>query len=101
MGVRALWWLQHYVQQVRPQLLVNPHCNALFVAMDGLAGLQANGITNAVGVYIRASGIVKWEPATCSATRWRRRCWRMARTCGGYRRCWAMPVLRVRRSTRR
>ena len=41
MGVRALWWLQHYVQQVRPQLLVNPHCNALFVAMDGLAGLQA------------------------------------------------------------
>lgn len=60
MGVRALWWLQHYVQQVRPQLLVNPHCNALFVAMDGLAGLQANGITNAVGVYIRESGIVKW-----------------------------------------
>lgn len=59
-GSRALWWIQHYVQQVRPQLLVNPHCKALFLAMDGLAGLQANGITNAVGAYIRASGIVKW-----------------------------------------
>jgi integrase/recombinase XerD len=55
-GARALWWLQHYVQQVRPQLLVNPHCNALFVAMDGMAGLTANGITMAVVPYLRACG---------------------------------------------
>lgn len=59
-GSRALWWIQHYVQQVRPQLLVNPHCKALFLAMDGLDGLQANGVTNMVGAYIKASGIAKW-----------------------------------------
>lgn len=59
-GVRALWWVQHYVQQIRPQLLVNPHCKALFLALDGVEGLGPNGITNAVGAYIRASGIVKW-----------------------------------------
>lgn len=59
-GVRALGWIARYVKDVRPQLLVDPHCNALFVAMDGLAGLQANGITSAVGGYIRASGISKW-----------------------------------------
>ncbi len=59
-GVRALWWIQHYVQQVRPQLLVNPHCKALFLALDGVAGLGPNGITNTVGAYIKASGIAKW-----------------------------------------
>lgn len=59
-GVRALWWLQYYQRQVRPQLLVNPHCKALFVALDGVDGLQANGITNLVGAYIKASGIAKW-----------------------------------------
>lgn len=59
-GNRALGWLQHYQQQVRPRLLVNPEVNGLFVAMDGLDSLQANGITNLVGGYIKASGIAKW-----------------------------------------
>lgn len=45
---------------VRPQLLVNPHCPALFVALDGVEGLTPNGITNLVSHYIRASGIAKW-----------------------------------------
>jgi len=59
-GARALWWLNYWQQEVRPQLLVNPHCKALFLALDGMEGLQANGITNMVGTYIRASGISKW-----------------------------------------
>ncbi|MEX9225972.1 site-specific tyrosine recombinase XerC [Providencia rettgeri] len=59
-GHRALGWLQHYQHQVRPHLIVNPEVTALFVAMDGLDGLQANGITNLVGGYIKTSGIAKW-----------------------------------------
>lgn len=58
-GERALGWLQHYQQQVRPQLLVNPEVTALFVAMDGLDGLQANGVSNLVTGYIKAVGIEK------------------------------------------
>ncbi|MDP4360441.1 tyrosine-type recombinase/integrase, partial [Escherichia coli] len=42
-GERALWWVQHYLHHVRPQLLVNPHCKALFVALDGVEGLTPNG----------------------------------------------------------
>ncbi|WP_448511198.1 site-specific tyrosine recombinase XerC [Photorhabdus sp. MH8.4] len=59
LGERALNWLQFYQQQVRPQLLVTPDIQSLFVAMDGLDGLQPNGITNAVSGYIRAAGIEK------------------------------------------
>ncbi|MCC8415737.1 site-specific tyrosine recombinase XerC [Photorhabdus laumondii] len=59
LGERALSWLQRYQQQVRPQLIVNPDVKALFVAMDGLDGLQANGISNLVTAYINAVGIEK------------------------------------------
>lgn len=59
-GNRALRWIAHYVQAVRPQLLVSPDIRALFVALDGVAGLTANGITHLVGHYIRASGIAPW-----------------------------------------
>ncbi|NRN30808.1 site-specific tyrosine recombinase XerC [Photorhabdus heterorhabditis] len=59
LGERALSWLQFYQQQVRPQLIVNPDVRALFVAMDGLDGLQANGISNLVTAYINAVGIEK------------------------------------------
>lgn len=34
-------------------------CRALFLAMDGLAGLTANGITLAFVPYLRAAGIKK------------------------------------------
>ncbi|MCI4117226.1 tyrosine-type recombinase/integrase, partial [Dickeya dianthicola] len=59
-GQRVLRWLAYYLQAVRPQLLVNPHCPALFVALDGIEGLTPNGITNLVSHYIKASGIAKW-----------------------------------------
>ncbi|WP_226051436.1 site-specific tyrosine recombinase XerC [Dickeya chrysanthemi] len=59
-GNRALRWLGYYQQQVRPQLLVSPDITALFVALDGVAGLTANGITNTVSRYIKASGIAQW-----------------------------------------
>ncbi|CAI0979528.1 Tyrosine recombinase XerD [Serratia rubidaea] len=56
-GERALWWLERYIVDVRPEILVSPDCKALFVAMDGVAGLTANGITGAVAPYLRAAGI--------------------------------------------
>ncbi|EKC4132939.1 site-specific tyrosine recombinase XerC [Salmonella enterica subsp. enterica] len=57
-GERALWWVQRYLHHVRPQLLVSPHCKALFVALDGVAGLGPNGITGIVSHYMKASGLV-------------------------------------------
>ncbi|SER13216.1 integrase/recombinase XerD [Rosenbergiella nectarea] len=39
--------------------LAVPDCRALFLAMDGLAGFTANGITLAVVPYLRAAGIEK------------------------------------------
>ncbi|MDU5192281.1 MAG: tyrosine-type recombinase/integrase, partial [Mixta calida] len=56
-GERALWWLERYLSQVRPEIAVTPGCRALFLAMDGVAGLTANGITQAVVPYLRAAGI--------------------------------------------
>ncbi|WP_168401348.1 tyrosine-type recombinase/integrase, partial [Erwinia amylovora] len=58
-GGRALCWLRHWLEQVRPEVLVSPDCKALFLAMDGVAGLTANGITHAVVPYLRAAGIDK------------------------------------------
>lgn len=58
-GERALWWLRHWQQSVRPDVQVTPECKALFLAMDGVAGLTASGITMAVVPYLRASGIEK------------------------------------------
>ena len=58
-GERALGWLKRYISDVRPNILVTPDCKALFLAMDGVAGLTANGITNAVVPYLRAAGIDK------------------------------------------
>lgn len=56
-GERALWWLRHYLNGIMQELLVSPDCKALFLAMDGVADLTANGITNAVVPYLRVSGI--------------------------------------------
>lgn len=58
-GERALWWLERYLSHVRPEILVAPDCKALFLAMDGVAGLTASGITMAVVPYLRAAGIEK------------------------------------------
>lgn len=58
-GERALGWLERYLHHVRPEVLVSPDCKALFLAMDGVAGLTASGITMAVVPYLRAAGIDK------------------------------------------
>lgn len=58
-GERALWWLAHYLHHVRPEVLAVADCKVLFLAMDGLAGLTASGITMAVVPYLRAAGIEK------------------------------------------
>lgn len=59
-GERALRWLLHYQHHIRPQLLVKPDITTLFVAKDGLDGLQVNGITGVVSHYIKASGLATW-----------------------------------------
>jgi len=59
LGERALWWLRRYLHHVRPEILSAPGCNALFLSMDGLAGLTLNGITQAVVPYLRAAGVKK------------------------------------------
>lgn len=59
MGERALWWLNRWLHHVRPALLAVADCKALFLAMNGLAGLMAHGITGAVVPYLRATGIDK------------------------------------------
>lgn len=58
-GERALWWLNRYISHVRPGMRVTPDCKALFLAMDGVAGLTASGITMTVVPYLRAAGIDK------------------------------------------
>ncbi len=58
-AARALGWLNRYLQQVRPDNLALPDCRAMFLAMDGLAGLTANGITLAVVPCLSAAGIEK------------------------------------------
>lgn len=47
------------LEHVRPEILTAPDCKALFLAMDGLAGLTASGIIMAVVPYLRAAGIDK------------------------------------------
>ena len=59
LGERAQRWLLRWVHQVRPGIVAVPECKALFVAMDGMAGLTVNGITQAVVPYLRDSGIEK------------------------------------------
>lgn len=58
-GERALWWVQHYMEHTRPDMLSNSGCRALFLAMDGVAGLTASGVSMAVVPYLRAAGIMK------------------------------------------
>lgn len=58
-GERTLCWLQRYLSHVRPEILVTPDSKALFLAMDGVAGLIANGITQAVVPYLQAARIDK------------------------------------------
>ncbi|AWH87798.1 site-specific tyrosine recombinase XerC [Limnobaculum parvum] len=59
-GERALKWVEQYKYKVRSELVINPEVNELFVAADGMAGLGVNGITNAIGHYIRAAEISQW-----------------------------------------
>ena len=59
-GERALRWVEHYKQQVRPALIINPAVQSLFVALDGVEGLTVNGISYLVGRYIKASGVARW-----------------------------------------
>ena len=42
--MELLWWLARYLHHARPDVLVTPDCKALFLSMDGVAGLMGGGI---------------------------------------------------------
>ncbi|GEM_PF-5953132 len=47
-AMELLWWLARYLHHARPDVLVTPDCKALFLSMDGVAGLTVGGVTMAV-----------------------------------------------------
>lgn len=56
-GERALTWLVHYLDEVRPQKVINPKLKALFLSSDGMGGLVSESIGYLVRMYIRDSGL--------------------------------------------
>ena len=57
-GERALAWLERYLADVRPELLVEPDEGFVFLTQFGDA-FHLTGLTQLVSAYVRASGIGK------------------------------------------
>ena len=57
-GERALAWINKYLQEVRPLLVMPPDDSTLFLTMDGVA-LSSNRLSKMLGDYIKATGIGK------------------------------------------
>ena len=53
---RAIGWVMRYLEEVRPQLVVEPDWRTLFLSATGLP-LVVEELTKLVGEYIRASGV--------------------------------------------
>lgn len=58
-GQRAQDWINRYVVQVRPQLVVEPDPGALFLTVDGAALHTRHVLGDLVKKYLRAAGIAK------------------------------------------
>ena len=72
-GERALAWLDRYLEDLRPQLLMHADERALFVAAEGVR-FTPDGLGNRVAKIIQQSGCVRATGrVTCFARRWRRR----------------------------
>jgi len=54
-GARAIAWVNKYLAEVRPKLVVEPDSGALFLSPTGPLGLEE--VTRMVGKYIRESGV--------------------------------------------
>jgi len=65
-GERALGWLDRYLAQARPQLLIDASEDRLFLSRRGLP-LKANHLTALIRGYVRESGVGK--SASCHGFR--------------------------------
>jgi len=61
-GERALAWVQKYLHEVRPQLVVEPDSGRLFLSRHG-AAIAVASLTDAVRSYVVQSGVGK--PGAC------------------------------------
>jgi integrase/recombinase XerD len=61
-GARAIAWVERYVQEVRPELVIAPDSRALFLAHDGVA-MTPGYASRLVRRYIEAAEVPK--PGSC------------------------------------
>jgi len=80
-GDGAMAWLGRYLDQVRPEFVVEPDEGTVFLTRRGRP-FHPNNLSRLTRDYLVAAGVAKRKRgrATCCATRWRRRCWSMAPT---------------------
>ena len=80
LGERAAAWLNKYLEEARPKLIVEPDEREVFLCVSG-RGLTPGVLGNLVHDYVQQSGIGKAGNCHISGTRWPRSCWRTAPTC--------------------
>jgi integrase/recombinase XerD len=66
MGARALHWVRHYVDEVRPRLAWNANERMLFLGQEGQA-LGLEQVSSRMVAYVKASGVGK--PGGCHLLR--------------------------------
>ncbi len=69
-GERAIAWIEKYVTEVRPQLVVEPDDGTLFLTAEGTP-FSPNRLTQLVRTYVDRAQLGKRGPVISSATRWR------------------------------
>ena len=68
-GPRALAWLEGYLTEARPRLVVDPDPVWLFLTADGTV-FSLDRLTQLARDYVTASGVGKQGRVTCSGTPW-------------------------------
>jgi integrase/recombinase XerD len=56
-GERALFWIGKYLAEVRPEMLLDPREQALFLSGYGDSAMSADYLSRLVSQYVRAAGI--------------------------------------------
>ena len=89
--------LQEYIRDARPQIVMDPEEQALFVNMNG-ERMSRQGFWKIIKHYQETAGIEKDITTPC-ATPSPSICWKTARTSAPSRRCWATRTSPPPRST--
>ena len=79
MGERALHWVDRYIEEVRPLLVVPPDRGIVFLSDAGNA-LKLERLTALIARYVDAAKTGKSGGTTSSATRWPPACSKVAST---------------------